>query len=116
MILITTKSGKTGKMQVSYKTQYGISGVKKNYPLQTWFGQGAGGDTLTNSTFSWGRPLNVAGAPWYNSNINKDQTHDHMESISGLGSQENRALLLPEEPIKQHSIYRLERLMKNLTG
>ena len=70
VILITTKSGKTGKMQITYKTQYGVSGVKKNYPLQTWFGQGAGGDTLTNSIFSWGRPLNVAGAPWYNSNIN----------------------------------------------
>ena len=93
VILITTKSGKTGKMQVSYKTQYGISGVKKNYPLQTWFGQGAGGDTLTNSTFSWGRPLNVAGAPWYNSNINKDQTHDHMESISGLGSAREQSFI-----------------------
>ena len=85
VILITTKSGKTGKMQITYKTQYGVSGVKKNYPLQTWFGQGAGGDTLTNSTFSWGRPLNVVGAPWYNSNINEDKIYDHMESISGLG-------------------------------
>ena len=85
VILITTKSGKTGKMQITYKTQYGVSGVKKNYPLQTWFGQGAGGDTLTNSTFSWGRPLNVVGAPWYNSNINEDKIYDHMASISGLG-------------------------------
>ena len=29
VILITTKSGKTGKMQITYKTQYGVSGVKK---------------------------------------------------------------------------------------
>ena len=93
VILITTKSGKTGKMKISYKTQYGLSGVKKNYPLQTWFGQGAGGDTLTNSIFSWGRPLNVAGAPWYNSNINKDKTHDHMESISGLGSSREQSFI-----------------------
>ena len=80
-------------MQITYKTQYGVSGVKKNYPLQTWFGTGAGGDTLTNSTFSWGRPLNVAGAPWYNSNINKDKTHDHMESISGLGSAREQSFI-----------------------
>ena len=28
VILITTKSGKTGKMKISYKTQYGLSGDK----------------------------------------------------------------------------------------
>ena len=41
VILITTKSGKTGKTQITYKTQFGISSVNKNYPLQQRFGQGA---------------------------------------------------------------------------
>ena len=85
VILITTKSGKTGKMQITYKTQYGISGINRDYPLQSWFGQGAGGDTITNSAFSWGRPLNTSGTPWYNPGLQEDQTFNHLSSVSGLG-------------------------------
>lgn len=93
VILITTKSGKTGKMQITYKTQYGISGINKKYPLQNWFGQGAGGDTITNSTFSWGRPLNMSGAPWHDSNRELDKTFDHIASISGLGQAREQSLI-----------------------
>ena len=93
VILITTKSGKTGKMQITYKTQYGVSGVNKEYPLQKWFGQGAGGDTITNSTFSWGRPLNTSGAPWFNTGIDEDETFDHLGSISGLGIAREQSLI-----------------------
>ena len=93
VILITTKSGKIGKMQITYKTQYGISGINKDYPLQNWFGQGAGGDTITNSAFSWGRPLNTSSAPWYNPRIKEDQTYDHLASISGLGMANEQSLI-----------------------
>ena len=93
VILITTKSGKTGKMQITYKTQYGISAINKKYPLQNWFGQGAGGDTITNSTFSWGRPLNVPSAPWYDSNRERDKTFDHIASISGLGQAREQSVI-----------------------
>jgi TonB-linked SusC/RagA family outer membrane protein len=93
VILITTKSGKIGKMQITYKTQNGISGINKDYPLQNWFGQGAGGDTITNSAFSWGRPLNTSSAPWYNPRIKEDQTYDHLASISGLGVANEQSLI-----------------------
>ena len=93
VILITTKSGKTGKMQITYKTQYGISGINKNYPLQAWFGQGAGGDKIINSTFSWGRPLNTSGTPWYNPDLQEDKIYDHLGSISGLGLTNEQSLI-----------------------
>ena len=80
-------------MQITYKTQYGISGINKDYPLQAWFGQGAGGDKIINSTFSWGRPLNTSGAPWYNPGLQEDKIYDHLGSISGLGLQNEQSLI-----------------------
>ena len=93
MILITTKGGKTGKMQITYKTQQGLSGINKDYPLQTWFGQGAGGDTITSSIFSWGHPLNTPGAPWYSPGLQEDKIYDHLSFISGLGLTKEQSLI-----------------------
>jgi len=93
VILITTKSGKTGKMELVYKTQFGLTGINKEYPLQNWFGQGAGGDSIKNSTFSWGRPLNIKGSPWYNPSTKEDQTYDHISSISNLGFTNEQGLI-----------------------
>ncbi len=93
VILITTKSGKTGKTQITYKTQFGISSVNKNYPLQQRFGQGAGGNYLESSTFSWGPPLNVKGAPWYNSTIKQDSVYDHLSSISDVGYSQEQNII-----------------------
>ena len=85
VILITTKSGKTGKMQISYKTQIGVSEINNNYPLQGVFGQGAGGESTKNSLFAWGSPLNVKAAPWYNPSYDRDTTYDHMSLVSKRG-------------------------------
>ena len=53
VILITTKSGTTGKTKISYKANYGISGMNKIYPLQQQFGQGDAGDFVGGNSFSW---------------------------------------------------------------
>ena len=86
VILITTKSGKTGKMRVTYRSQFGTTGLNNNYPLQSWFGQGDGGYPIKNSSFSWGRPLNVPSAPWYDSGSTKDTTYNNINSISDNGA------------------------------
>ena len=85
VILITTKSGKTGKMSITYRSQFGISALNNDYPLQSWFGQGDGGDSIKNSSNSWGRPLNIPSAPWYNDNYPQDKIYDNFNSISDLG-------------------------------
>ncbi|SVC21352.1 uncharacterized protein METZ01_LOCUS274206, partial [marine metagenome] len=30
--------------------------------MQKWFGQGDGGDSIRNSSYSWGLPLNIPSA------------------------------------------------------
>ena len=86
VILITTKSGTTGKTKITYKTNYGISGMNKIYPLQQYFGQGDAGDFVGGNSYSWGKVLNVKGAPWYNSDIDTDLVYDHVEDITEIGN------------------------------
>ena len=86
VILITTKSGTTGKTKITYKTNYGISGMNKIYPLQQYFGQGDAGDFVGGNSYSWGKVLNVKGAPWYNSDIDPDLVYDHVEDITEIGN------------------------------
>ncbi len=86
VILITTKSGTTGKTRITYKANYGISGMNKIYPLQQYFGQGDGGDFVGGNSYSWGKILNVRGAPWYDSNQQKDEVYDHVEDITEIGN------------------------------
>ena len=86
VILITTKSGTTGKTRITYKINYGISGMNKIYPLQKHFGQGDAGDFVGGNSFSWGKTLNVASAPWFNSNREIDEVFDHVEDITEIGN------------------------------
>ena len=51
VILITTKSGTTGKTRITYKANYGISSMNKIYPLQKYFGQGDAGDFVGGNSF-----------------------------------------------------------------
>ena len=80
VILITTKSGTTGKTRITYKANYGISGMNKIYPLQQYFGQGDGGDFVGGNSYSWGKILNVSGAPWYDSGQQVDKVYDQRTS------------------------------------
>ena len=86
VILITTKSGTTGKTRIAYKVNYGISGMNKIYPLQKYFGQGDAGDFVGGNSFSWGKTLNVSSAPWFNSNREIDEVFDHVEDITEIGN------------------------------
>ena len=86
VILITTKSGTTGKTRITYKANYGISGMNKIYPLQQYFGQGDGGDFVGGNSYSWGKILNVSGAPWYDSSQQEDEVYDHVEDITEIGN------------------------------
>ena len=86
VILITTKSGTTGKTKITYKANYGISGMNKIYPLQQYFGQGDLGDFVGGNSYSWGKTLNVEGAPWFDSSRGLDEVYDHVEDITEIGS------------------------------
>ena len=86
VILITTKSGTTGKTKINYKMTYGISGMNKIYPLQQRFGQGDGGDFVGGNSYSWGKVLNVKDAPWYDSNRETNQVYNHVEDITEIGN------------------------------
>ena len=86
VILITTKSGTTGKTKITYKANYGISGMNKIYPLQQYFGQGDAGDFVGGNSYSWGKVLNVRGAPWFDSDIDTNLVYNHVEDITEIGS------------------------------
>ncbi|MAJ44460.1 MAG: hypothetical protein CMF96_06925, partial [Candidatus Marinimicrobia bacterium] len=86
VILITTKSGTTGKTKITYKVNYGISGMNKIYPLQKHFGQGDGGDFVGGGSYSWGKVLNVKGSKWFDSSRAEDDVYDHVENITEIGN------------------------------
>mgnify|MGYP006157537885 CR=1 FL=1 len=92
VILITTKSGRTGQTKIKYKSNYGISGLSSKYPLQKRFGQGDAGYFVAGENFSWGRPLNTKNSPWYNSNQTEDVVYDHVGDISEYGNSYEQSL------------------------
>ncbi|MFQ5603341.1 MAG: SusC/RagA family TonB-linked outer membrane protein [bacterium] len=85
VVLITTKSGRPGKTNISYKFNIGATKQTKFYPVQRWFGQGTKGAFVKNYSRSWGRPLNVPGAPHYDPNLPEDTVFDHGREITGTG-------------------------------
>ena len=63
VVLITTKSAKAGKMQVSFTSTYGIDEVNKFPEVQTRFSQGFGGEYDSTSFWpSWGPTVEQAKA------------------------------------------------------
>ena len=86
VILITTKSGTTGKTRITYKTNYGISGMNRIYPLQQQFGQGDMGDFESGESYSWGKALNVKTAKWFDPSREVDQVYNHVDDISEIGN------------------------------
>ena len=66
VVLITTKSGKFGRPQLSYKVAYTIDRVTNLPELQTTYGQGVDGVGYTgNVPWSWGAKL-TSSTPAYN--------------------------------------------------
>lgn len=55
-VVITTKSGKSGKTEVTYRTSYSFDDVTRTPPIQTRFGNGNLG-ALATSVNTWGPPI-----------------------------------------------------------
>jgi len=64
VVLITTKSGKPGRTNISYKTSYSWDKVNRSVPLQAEYGQGNNGAYQKNYTYTWGPKLEP-GTPTY---------------------------------------------------
>lgn len=54
VIIITTKKGAEGKMNISFSSSYSVDKVNSFHPVQGKFGQGAGGVYNPNGTNAWG--------------------------------------------------------------
>ncbi len=54
VLVITTKSGKSGKPKISYKVTKSFDEVNKRYPLQSTWGQGRGGSYSPTRAEAWG--------------------------------------------------------------
>ena len=53
-IIVTTKKGKTGKLQIEYNGNINFSQAYDSYDYQNIYGQGANGQFLLGNTGSWG--------------------------------------------------------------
>lgn len=92
VVLITTKRGQAGAPKWNYRVSYSQDEVNTDYPLQTKFGQGAGGRAavcngpgcrLTGASFG---PALAAGTPTYNhfkEMFESGNTLDNSLSLSG---------------------------------
>jgi len=89
VVLITTKSGRPGKTKISFKSSWGLTEMSNTYPLQTWYSQGQRGIGDHTNARSWGRLLNVPGAPHYKkgylANEPDDKVYDHAREASDGG-------------------------------
>jgi TonB-linked SusC/RagA family outer membrane protein len=85
VVLITTKSGKPGRTRISYKSQIGFSELSREYPLQRWYSEGRRGVYEKGYSRSWGRPLNVPDAPWYDPTQPEDKVYNHSTAYSDGG-------------------------------
>lgn len=63
VLVITTKKGKSGRLQVSYGMNYSVDQINVKHPFQNAFGQGSGGVFNPTATNSWGDKIaNRSGA------------------------------------------------------
>lgn len=54
VLVITTKKGKSGRVQISYGMNYSIDQINAKHPMQNTFGQGSNGLYNPTGTNSWG--------------------------------------------------------------
>ncbi len=60
VLVITTKQGKLNqKMKISYGASYSLDEINRRHPMQTTFGQGAGGKYSPTATNSWGDKIST---------------------------------------------------------
>jgi len=54
VLVITTKKGKAGKLNISFSSSYSVDEINKRHPMQSTFGQGSLGRYSPTATNSWG--------------------------------------------------------------
>ena len=54
VLVITTKKGKSGRIQVSYGVNYSVDQINARHPMQNTYGQGSNGVYNPTATNSWG--------------------------------------------------------------
>ncbi len=54
VLVITTKKGKSGRLQISYGMNYSVDQINARHPMQDKYGQGAAGLYNPTATNSWG--------------------------------------------------------------
>lgn len=85
VVLITTKKGRPGRVQLSYKTSYSWDQVNQTQDLQSRWGQGVDGEYAEGAPWSWGPKLG-ANVPVYDHEREMFQTGHIFENnlaISG---------------------------------
>ncbi len=54
VLVITTKKGKAGKLNISFSSSYSVDEINRKHPMQSTFGQGSLGRYSPTATNSWG--------------------------------------------------------------
>lgn len=54
VLVITTKKGKAGGLNISYSSSYSVDEINRKHPMQQIFGQGSAGRYSATATNSWG--------------------------------------------------------------
>ena len=121
VILITTKKGKAGKMDVSYSNATNFTEILRTPKYQTTFGQGWNGQHLLGENGSWGPKFDGQIRPWGNVvdnaqkikpySFQKDQLEhffntgtSYLNTLSISGGSEDTAVRLSYSNSKQDGI------------
>ena len=104
VVIITTKSGKSGKTQYSLHSSYSFDKVTAGYPLQTTYGQGNNGFLADNgvvpdsdqfsSSHSWGQPLAPGTVTYNHFNEMFETGHVADNNLSISGGDDRRTFFL----------------------
>lgn len=100
VVMITTKSGKSGKLKVSYSGSFDISTPLRLPELQNEFGQGWSGHFAYEENGSWGPRMDGTIRPWGNVVDNQQllkpfkAQKDNLKDFYDLGTTLNQSITL----------------------
>jgi len=98
VVMITTKSGKAGKLKVNYSGSFDISTPLRLPELQNDFGQGWSGHYASNENGSWGPKMDGSIRPWGNVVDNQQllkpfaAQEDNLKDFYDLGTSLNQSV------------------------
>jgi len=98
VVMITTKSGKAGKLKIDYSGSFDISTPLRLPHMQNEFGQGWSGHWASDENGSWGPKLDGIVRPWGNVVDNSQLTKpysaqkDNLKDFYDIGTSMNNSL------------------------